>query len=93
MAKIALAKLYTDIVEIRDPIEPTEGGIFEAEVLIDMLALRKSHSPKQYFFREIGFALYNAMTTTETPKALWWVEFSEEAKRMFNLPDRQKLEI
>jgi hypothetical protein len=91
--KLHLATLYTEVVEIRSPTEPTEGGQFELELQIDTDLMRKEPSPRTYFFRQIGFALASAIRETTVPHEYWWVEFEPQARQMFNLPERQKLKI
>ena len=88
-----LATLYTEVVEIREPNTPTEGGQFEAEVEVDLAQMRASRDPKRYFFRKIGMMLGQAILSTTVPKQFWWCEFTPEAQKMFNLPERQKMEI
>lgn len=93
MPKQTLATLYTDVVEIREPNTPTEGGQFEMPVIIDTDRFRKEASPRTWFFREIGIHLAQAIADTDVPREFWWIEFSDLAQREFNLPQRQKLAI
>lgn len=93
MPKLTLATLYTEVIEIREPNEPTEGGQFTMPVEIDTDFMRKEPSPRSYLFREIGRHLVAAVSETTVPHEYWWVEFSPEAMKMFNLPERQKLKL
>lgn len=93
MPKLTLAMLYTEVIELRQPTAPTEGGQFTMPVEIDTDLIRKDPSPRTYFFREIGIHLLQAVTDSEVPHEYWWVEFSSEARQWFNLPERQKLKI
>lgn len=93
MPKLTLATLYTDIVEFREPNEPTEGGQFTVPVEIDTDLMRQDPSPRTYFFRHIGITLLHAVTETTVPHEYWWAEFSLEARQWFNLPERQKLKL
>ena len=90
MPKLLFATLYTDIVELRTPGEPTEGGTFEMPVEIDTDVLRKEPSPKTYFFREIGIHLSQATLETGIPREYWNISFEPIARREFNLSERQK---
>jgi len=84
--KIHVATLSTQIIEFRDPGEPTEGGVFEIVVEIDTLEMRKSNSPKQYLFRQIASALHHGIKETTVPKDYWNISFTEWTQREFNLP-------
>ena len=67
MPRLHVATLYTDVIELRTPGEPTEGGQFEMQVFIDTDVLRRDPSPRTYFFREIGIHLRQAVVETEVP--------------------------
>lgn len=87
-----MATLYTDVVEMRAPGAPTEGGVFELEVLIDETEMRKSGAPQSFFFRELAMHLAQAMLDTGIPRQYWWAEFTNEARTRFNLPKRADME-
>lgn len=84
--KLHMGTLSTQPLEIQTPGEPAEGGVFEVEVYIDDLTLRKSGAPKEYFFRELAIHLAQAMKDTGVPREYWWCKFSKDAQIMFNLP-------
>lgn len=90
--KLHLATLSTQVVETRKLGEPLEGGVFEVEVYVDDLALRKSGSPKEFFFRELAIHLAQAMKDTGVPREYWWCKFSQDAQIMFNLPEIVNME-
>jgi hypothetical protein len=91
--KLLFARLYTEVIELREPNAPTEGGQFDMEVMIDTDVLRRDPSPRTYFFREIGIHLAQAVSDTGVPHEHWWAEFEPIARREWNLPERQKLKI
>ena len=93
MPKLLFATLYTDIVELRLPNTPTEGGQFTMSVEIDTDFLRRDPSPRTYFFREVGIHLRQAVIETEVPHEYWWAEFEPIARKEWNLPERQKLKL
>ena len=84
--KLHLATLVTQPLETQVPGQPAEGGVFEIEVWVDDLALRKSGAPKTYFFRELAVHLQQAMLDTGVPREYWWAQFTQDAQIMFNLP-------
>lgn len=90
--KLHMATLYTDVLEMRAPGAPTEGGSFEVEVFVDELAMKKSGSPKEYFFRELAVHLAQAMMDTKVPREFWWVRFANAARIKFNLPEIANME-
>lgn len=81
-----LATVVSQIVEFRDPGIPPEGGTFEAEVEIDMTLMRKSGSPKVYFFRQVAAVLHHCIQETTIPREFWSAQISPWAQREFNLP-------
>lgn len=90
--KLHMATLYTDLLELRALGTPTEGGNFEVEVLVDELAMKKSGSPKEFFFRELAIHLAQAMMDTSVPREFWWVRFTNTARIKFNLPEIANME-
>ena len=90
--KLHLATLVTQPIEMRAPGEPTEGGVFEVEVWVDELAMRKSGAPQTYFFRELGVHLAQAILDTGVQREYWWAQFTTKARTMFNLPEVANME-
>lgn len=90
--KFLFATLVTQPLELRTPGAPTEGGVFEVEVYLDDLKLRKSHAPKTWAFRELATHLAQAMLDTQVPREYWWAKFSTDAQIMFNLPELVNME-
>lgn len=93
MPRLHFATLYTEVIELRTPGEPTEGGQFEMQIFIDTDILRKEPSPRTYFFREIGLHLRRAIEETGVPQEYWWVKFESTPQKEWGLPQRQKLKI
>ena len=83
-----LCHLRTNIIEIRSPIEPTEGGYFEVAVHIDEGTAKESRDPRGYCFKEIAIHLKQAIIDTTVPKEHWVAEFPKTVQKMFNLPER-----
>ncbi|TXH48640.1 MAG: hypothetical protein E6Q97_24365 [Desulfurellales bacterium] len=90
--KLHLATLSTQVVEMRTPETPLEGGVFEVEIFVDDVDLRKSRAPKEFFFRELAIHLAQAMMDTGIQREYWWCRFSKDAQIMFNLPEVVNME-
>ena len=84
--KLHMATLTTRPLEIQLPKTPAEGGVFEVEVWVDELTMRKSGAPQTYFFREMALHLAQAMLDTGVPAEYWYAEFKTDALIRFNLP-------
>lgn len=87
MNNLHMATLFSDVVEMRSPMGPTEGGQFEVPVNVDEIKMLNSGSPQSWFFRELALHLAQAMVDTGIAREYWYVKFTREARIRFNLPE------
>ena len=82
-----LATLHTDVIEKHDLGKPLEGGQFDVPVDLSIELMEKSGSPRKFFFHEIAIHLAQGIQDTGVPREFWYVRFSKEAQREFNMPE------
>lgn len=91
MKILHMATLYTDVLEMRSPLGPTEGGQMTLEVEVNEMSMKHSGDPQRYFFRELALHLAQGIVDTGIERQYWYVVFTHEARTRFNLPESARM--
>lgn len=90
-----ICRIYTRQLERREAGKPTETGIFEHEVFMDLPAIKAVHgnNTREFVMKEISIHLANCVATTGIPLEIWTLEFTPFAQTTFNLPHNMEAKL